>query len=778
MNRHIVALTVWVVMMSAVLAGCGGGGGAGDSSSSMQQVSVAPVSTLPKAPASRDLVAQSSPVPGVVDSSLKASPHLQVGPRMREGAGKSGSKAATWPGSCYTVAQIRQAYGSDRFNGTGQGQIIGIVEAYGSPTIRADLEAFSQAAPLVAANLRIFDQDGREYGSELLMTPGGQSPSDTEKMWALETALDVEWAHAMAPGASIVLVVAKTDNFLDLLAAVDIAVAQGARQVSMSWGNTEVNSPRNLAFHFDRTGVSFFASSGDQAGIMNWPAAASRVCGVGGSTVTLNPAGNVVSEVAWSGGGGGLSSVLATIPDYQQRNASAADLCGSVRGGPDVSYNANPEIGFAVYSTADPATAGWRRVGGTSAGAPQWAALTALANALRATLNKPPLNGINSVIYTFPRGSLRDVMTGSNGNPALMGYDLATGLGSPMSSTVTALSRVAVVQPTPTPTPAPTPTPTTTPTPAPECYSAGQSSRYGGWSVAGMNGTLYGAYTAIVPLSTTGVVVVGRSQTGATWTGLDGSSSLWTSLPLSGADMKPTPSLVAWNGRLVVACLDSTSGIRIGWLSRDPASPSLEPTVFSGWKDVNLPSSTPPTLAADATGTALALLYTASPNGNGQHRMYYGTPSFDDTGQVTVVNRRLLGGSGALPSGETCDRPGAAIAPIGSAYQLYVACRGTGTNFGHVYCNVGASGVWVDTTYLAASAPSVAFFDGKIWIAYNGSSGLSYLGSLTSESPVLTWGTPASLAEISGVPLNLANVGSRLVDAYTYRGIIKLQLLP
>ncbi len=321
----------------------------------------------------------------------------------------------TRAGVSYTPAQIRHAYGFDAFAGTGAGQTIAIVDAYGSSTIQSDLNTFDTKFGLPKATVTI-------------AYPGGK-PMMGNSGWASETALDVEWAHAIAPGASLLLVAAKSAAVNDLLVAVDYAAAR-ANQVSMSWGAKEATSYATLESHFTRPGVSFVAASGDSASAVEWPACSPNVVGVGGTSLKLDASNNRTSEIAWSGGGGGQSKVFSE-PSFQTVWQSSG-----YRQAPDVSYVADPQTGVQFYtSTASGFSRGWLVSGGTSVGAPQWAALLALVNAGRGAR----LASANSALYALGKPATQttyfvDITAGSNGHPAIVGYDLATGLGSPRAN--------------------------------------------------------------------------------------------------------------------------------------------------------------------------------------------------------------------------------------------------------------------------------------------------------------------------------------------------------
>jgi subtilase family serine protease len=317
--------------------------------------------------------------------------------------------------------QLKKAYGLDRLTASGAGTTIAIVDAYGSPTIQNDLNTFSQQFGLPAADLTI------DY-------PNGK-PKRTDGGWALETALDVEWAHALAPQAKIMLVVAKSTSLSDFLAAIDYATSHGAQVVSNSWGGSEFSSEASLDSHFQHSGVVYLASSGDSGAGASWPASSPYVVSVGGTTLNVDSNGNYLGESAWSGSGGAPSSYEPRL-SYQD---NWTNLVGNSRGIPDVSFDADPNTGVAVYSsTSYQGSSGWFVVGGTSLSAPCWAALVALADQGRST----PFDSLSflSAVYNLAgtisssgyKGNFHDITQGDNGVfPAVDGYDMVTGIGSP-----------------------------------------------------------------------------------------------------------------------------------------------------------------------------------------------------------------------------------------------------------------------------------------------------------------------------------------------------------
>src|SRR6266581_1421308 len=336
-----------------------------------------------------------------------------------------------------TPTQIRHFYGFDSLacessNTCGSGQTVAIVDAFNDPNIQNDLNTFDTQFGLPTCTT--------SNGCFTIATP--QGAPRTDRGWALEISLDVEWAHAIAPGAKILLVEAATNSFTNLFGAVDYASAR-AHQVSMSWGGSESSSEASNDFHFQVSGVTFFASSGDSGHGLIYPSTSPFVVSVGGTTLTLGSGGNVVSETAWSGSGGGISA-FQSEPSYQTNYP--IPNTGGLRGNPDVSYDADPNSGVAVFdSLGDQGFKNWIQVGGTSAGSPQWAALNAIANVGRASplSSTPTTTPTNLAIYNIAKTAystnFRDITSGTNGScgsvcTAGTNYDFVTGLGSPRAN--------------------------------------------------------------------------------------------------------------------------------------------------------------------------------------------------------------------------------------------------------------------------------------------------------------------------------------------------------
>ncbi len=313
-----------------------------------------------------------------------------------------------------TPDEIKKVY---HLPGNGGAGTIAIIGAYDDASIERDLAVFSKQFGLPACTSGNGCFEKHKMSSKMSGSGG----------WAMEVSLDVEWAHAIAPQAKILLVEATNPSGANLLKAVDYAASRkGVVSVSMSWGGAEFPEETSLDPHFKSvSGAVFFASSGDDGTGASWPAASPEVIGVGGTHVSLASGGSFLSETAWSGSGGGISA-------YEQEPSFQSDYsipkAGGMRAIPDVSYDADPSSGFPVYRLGT-----WKKVGGTSAGSPQWAAIAALGGGVTiARLYADKSSG--SVASYF-----RDITSGANGAcgylcTARKHYDYVTGLGSPLTA--------------------------------------------------------------------------------------------------------------------------------------------------------------------------------------------------------------------------------------------------------------------------------------------------------------------------------------------------------
>jgi subtilase family serine protease len=372
----------------------------------------------------------------------------------------AGDCLARYQLSCYSAVQIRVAYGLAPLlahGNNGAGTTIAVVVSYGSPTIESDVHAFDTAWGLP------------DPPSIETITPAGSvpafDPSDSDMTgWAFETSLDVEYAHLIAPRASILVVatpVSETDGvagFPEIIQAENDVIDHGeADVITQSLGAVEQSFPsaerihplRSAFVNAARHGVTVVAAAGDSGAtgfendqqslfpyrVDSWPSTDPLVTSVGGTRLHLNAAGRrSAPDTTWNddygAGGGGLSAVFPR-PAFQDR---VRGVVGDARGTPDVALSAAVDGGVLVY-TSYAADAGWTVAGGTSEAAPLFAGMVALA-AQRAG---HPLGAINPALYrlaTRPASGIVDVAAGDNshadvtGYSAKPGYDLATGLGT------------------------------------------------------------------------------------------------------------------------------------------------------------------------------------------------------------------------------------------------------------------------------------------------------------------------------------------------------------
>src|SRR5881296_2257121 len=390
---------------------------------------------------------------------------------------------------CYTPSFVRSAY---NFPSTlnGAGQTILIVDAFGSPTVAQDLATFDALFHIPAPP------------SFTILCPDGCpvfAPNDThhdEAGWSVETSLDVQYAHAMAPGANIVLVVASTSsgNAINEAEAAAIAAYPGAifsqsfgiPEIFLTANNGQIMQAQANYANGVAMGDTFFASAGDTGAdfgfgtemsnfpgsdlhntavtgtqglpynatgtLMPCPTSTPFSCTSGlssyhgpcvlGRTVPPNcvPDGyggeQIWNEPSFGAATGGAPSIIFGVPSYQ------TGLGLSARG-PDVDYNAAIDGGVLVVYGGFGSPVLFI-VGGTSAGSPQWAGITALANQARANLGKGPIGDLNPVLYGIYHSAryatdFHDITVGNDqlvgssvGFSAGTGYDVASGIGSPI----------------------------------------------------------------------------------------------------------------------------------------------------------------------------------------------------------------------------------------------------------------------------------------------------------------------------------------------------------
>jgi subtilase family serine protease len=368
--------------------------------------------------------------------------------------------------TCLTPHQLRVAFGVESLieqGYTGKGQTIIDIVSFGSPTLQQDMDTFDQQFGLPPIKIQVI--------SNVVNEPT-YDPNNDRGGWAQETELDVQIIHSIAPGANIIVMtspVAETEGTVGLpefLQLEQYALSHHLGNiVSQSWGASEVTlkdtagqqelQKWNTFFQQATTqqGMTFFGSSGDNGATdytnlqatklsptatTSFPADNPWVTACGGTTITQN--GGTYQETAWSGSGGGFSSFYAA-PSYQQLlPASDQSELNHRRGVPDVSAPADPSTGLAIYFQGQ-----WGLAGGTSASAPFWASLQAIANQMAGH----PLGFINPALYKLGTSSqynqdFSDITSGNNsvnshgvnvqGYSATTGWDPITGLGSPIAN--------------------------------------------------------------------------------------------------------------------------------------------------------------------------------------------------------------------------------------------------------------------------------------------------------------------------------------------------------
>lgn len=392
------------------------------------------------------------------------------------GAGEAVPMATTTAVTTYTPAQIRAAYGLPALPAStsgltaaqaaqlGAGQTIYIVNAKHNPNVAAELAAFNSKFALptcttrtLAAGASVPLAAASKTSCELVVaysTTAGAITSTApayDSGWATEIALDVQWAHAIAPLARLVLIEAPDPGVGSLSKAVALANKMGPGVVSMSFGAAEGSWTASYDSVFSGAGMSYLAATGDNGAAVSWPSVSSKVVAVGGTTLTYSGTGSR-SETTWTGTGGGTSAYVA-LPSYQSGTIGGY----ARRAVADVAFNANPNSGQYVATIAPGSTTvRWISAGGTSLSTPQWAGLLAVANALRVAAGKTVLGQPHAAIYqqigAVPAQystAFKDVTTGSHGTcatcTAKTGYDAPTGWGTPNASAMlTSLSGATV----------------------------------------------------------------------------------------------------------------------------------------------------------------------------------------------------------------------------------------------------------------------------------------------------------------------------------------------
>lgn len=323
------------------------------------------------------------------------------------------------PTESYSPQQIQKAYNfTSAYTNNINGQGVKLAIAANYSFNQSDISYFLNYYGITGTNpISVIPVDG---------TP------QYDKDGSLETTMDIEAALSSAPGAQLLVYDGATSSITTQTNLfTQIVDDEKANIVSYSWGlaenmysRSQLNAMDNLFLEGAAKGITFLVASGDSGSQeISYPATDPYVTAVGGTSLNINSSGQIYSESGWSGSGGGVSSFF-TKPSWQQ---GITTINSAYRMIPDVALDANPNTGYAIYFNGS-----WNQVGGTSAAAPEWAALFALVDQARLSNGFLPIGLANPDLYALANGSVfHDITSGSNGAYSCkQGYDLVTGLGS------------------------------------------------------------------------------------------------------------------------------------------------------------------------------------------------------------------------------------------------------------------------------------------------------------------------------------------------------------
>jgi subtilase family serine protease len=391
------SIIVGIVLLAAltIFAGCGGGsGGAGTHPS----LCVDSVAVRPAFASNVQIPESTYPAVGRAHTN-----HLIL---------KSGGRAVGFAG--FTPDQIRTAYGIPSNGGSG---VITVIEGFDNPNAQIDFNFFSTTFGLPQETSTDITADTNAHLQ--IVYVGGAKPHYNAD-WSQESALDIQWIHAMAPNAKIVLIEAPSGNPSDLMAGDDLAATiPGAHECSNSWSEPESAAEPTYESHFIHPGMVYYFASGDTGGARDYPPASPNVVSVAGTSLTLDGSNHRVSETTWTGSGCGKSNCLPR-PTFQDE---LSVLIGPSRGIADVSAVGDPNTGVRVRWQGK-----WLVFGGTSSSCPIIAGIANVAGT-----NRDSSKAENTFIYSRRRTSdFFDVTTGTAGIfHATTGWDFPTGVGVP-----------------------------------------------------------------------------------------------------------------------------------------------------------------------------------------------------------------------------------------------------------------------------------------------------------------------------------------------------------
>jgi len=586
----------------------------------------------------------------------------------------------------YYPAQIAYNYSAAGTGLTGAGQTIAIVSAaFVAPT---DLTQFWTAAGVTNSNSNIIN----------IKVGAGPAAGDTES--GIEAALDVEWASSLAPSAVIRVYGANFNdpNFFDEILQqiyADLPAVPSIHQVSISYGGNEIGTDRDYiiilsqyAANLASAGVSIFCASGDagsvSAGVLqvSVPTSDPNVTGVGGTYLTIDSVGNLISETGWSGSGGGVSQVFAR-PSWQTGTGVTP---GPMRLVPDVAAVADASSGAVIVDNGVSQV-----VSGTSWATPIWAGFCALLNQSRANAGLGSLGNLNPRLYPLVgTSSFRDITSGNNGNfNCTVGYDLVTGLGTP---NVSALTKAALNA-----------------SAAPVFYS-----QLGSQTVTiGQPATFFAQPSGAPPLS-------------LQWQRLPAGTSSWVNLSDNGTYSGSATSVLVVNGTTLGMNLDQFQCLGTNSLGSAVSSPSdvltVNPvgvTTLAGWPQAwGTANGTgwaarfefPGSIREDTGGN----LYVADANGNtirkvtqaGVVTTFAGTPGVAGSADGAAASAQFSSPSGVAIDGSgnvyVADDGNATIRKI-TAAGVVSTLAGSAGSTGHVDA-VGSAARFTDPQDLALDA--------------------------------------------------------------------------
>jgi kumamolisin len=322
-------------------------------------------------------------------------------------------------------------------NSTGGSRLIAVVDAFDDPNAMSDLNAFSSQFGLPLVTSSTF---------KVVYASGTQPAQDPTGGWEGEESLDIEMAHAMAPGANLVLVEAATNSDSDLLSAVATAsglvIAAGGGEVLMDWGGSETSDETLLDSFFTASGVVYVSSTGDNPGTQ-YPSVSPNVVAVGGSTIRRNPfTGNFIGHGAWQDAGGG-PSLFEPRPAYQNPiEGSFPPRVQGQRGVPDLSFDGDPNTGAWVYDSIPMSDApdggvdgsNWYVFGGTSLSAAAIVGVINVAGHFAASSAKELTRIYNhrTVTSDYHNIASGDTCGLNDFFAAVGGWDYCTGVGTPV----------------------------------------------------------------------------------------------------------------------------------------------------------------------------------------------------------------------------------------------------------------------------------------------------------------------------------------------------------